>query len=112
LQQAIEAIERLRIVKEIPKGYWDDQKAQGKTMDILAAILNLIGQQLSHFTILKNQPEGIQKAGDFMLLPLAHWSSTGGEVRSFFERRRLRKCAEGSRRERRQLQPVPPRSRP
>jgi hypothetical protein len=63
LQQATETIERLRIVKDIPKRYWDETKVQAKTMDIFAAILNLIGQQLSHFAILQKHSKVIQTTG-------------------------------------------------
>jgi hypothetical protein len=50
-------------VKDIPKRYWDETKAQAKTMDIFAAILNLIGQQLSHFAILQKHSKVMQKTG-------------------------------------------------
>ena len=89
LKQATGTLERLRIVKDIPKGYSDDICTQAKTMDILAAIVNLIGQQLSYFTMLQKRPQVLQKTGNLSVLQQADWDSTSNEERDFSGRRSI-----------------------
>jgi hypothetical protein len=63
LHEASKTIQRLRIVKDIPNEYFEKKTAQVKASDLLTAIVNLIGQQLCHFAILKNRTKAEQKFG-------------------------------------------------
>jgi hypothetical protein len=66
LQNATESIERLRIVKDIPERFFWKDKAQARAADILSALVNLIGQQVSYFAILQDRTKIEQGLGDFL----------------------------------------------
>lgn len=63
MQDATETIERLRIVKDIPREICVQEKAQAKAADLLTAVVNLIGKQVAHFAILKNRTTLERKFG-------------------------------------------------
>lgn len=64
MQDATESLNRLRIVKDIPERFFGKDKAQAKAADILTALVNLIGQQLSYFAILQNRTHIEQRLGN------------------------------------------------
>jgi hypothetical protein len=68
-------MERLRIVQDIPPRFFSKDKAQAKAASVLSALVNLIGQQVSHFAILQNRTKLEQKLSeifqDFELICVA-----------------------------------------
>jgi len=55
LSEAGKAIERLRIVKSIPSELYGKMDAQASAVDVLIALVNLIGSQIARFAILKSR---------------------------------------------------------
>jgi hypothetical protein len=50
-------------VREIPDRIFGKEDAQAKAADVLTALVDLIGQQVSHFAILQNRTKFEQKLG-------------------------------------------------
>jgi hypothetical protein len=69
LPNATESLERLRIVREIPDRIFGKEDAQTKAADVLSALVDLIGQQVSHFAILQNRTKLEQKLGCLIRVP-------------------------------------------
>jgi hypothetical protein len=56
-------MERLRIIQDIPARFFLKEIAQAKAAAVLGALVNLIGQQVSHFAILQNRTKIEQGLG-------------------------------------------------
>jgi hypothetical protein len=81
-------------MKDIPERFFGKEKAQAKAADILSALVDLIGQQVSHFAILQNRTRIEQGLGYFLQAPPTNLDSTSADHLGVSKRRSLRKCAE------------------
>jgi hypothetical protein len=68
LQSATESMERLRIVQDIPPRFFLKEIAQAKAATVLTGLVNLIGQQVSHFAILQNRTKIERGLGEIFQL--------------------------------------------
>jgi len=60
-------------MKDIPDRFFGKEKAQAKAADILSALVDLIGQQVSHFAILQNRTRIEQGLGYFLQVLQLTW---------------------------------------
>ena len=94
-------------MKDIPERFFGKEKAQAKAADILSALVDLIGQQVSHFAILQNRTRIEQGLGYFFIrVPPTNLVSTSADHLGVFKRRSLRKCAEEAGNRDLRIQPV------
>jgi len=81
-------------MKDIPERFFGKEKAQAKAADILSALVDLIGQQVSHFAILQNRTRIEQGLGYFLPVRPTNLDSTSADHLGVFKRRSLPRCAE------------------
>jgi len=93
-------------VKDIPQRFFGKEQSQAKAGDILSALVNVIGEQVSYFAILQNRTRIEKGLGDLLQVPPTNLDSTTADYLGLIEERSLQKCAEGAGREDLRIQPV------
>jgi len=76
-------------MKDIPERFFGKEKAQAKAADILSALVDLIGQQVSHFAILQNRTRIEQGLGYLLQEPPTNLDSTSADHFGVFKWRSL-----------------------